>query len=95
MKDYKPDEEQFCIDLQILLDKYKILLSVPTIMRNTQRIFHNTLSIKHNPELHPKYSEEFMKSVIKASTDQNNPHRDSAGYWLTKFITDNAEITKN
>ena len=85
-------EDQFCEELQELLDRYKTQLEVPTIMRNAQKIFHNTLSIRHHPELHPKYSEEFVKSVIKASTDQNNPHRDSAGYWLTKFITDNAEM---
>ena len=84
-------EEQFCEELQELLDRYKTQLEVPIIMRNAQRIFGHTVSFRCHPELHPKYSEEFVKSVIKASTDQNNPHRDSAGYWLTKFITDNAE----
>lgn len=46
-------EKQFCEDLQELLDRYKTKLEVPTIMRNAQKIFHNTLSIKTHPELHP------------------------------------------
>ena len=45
-------EKQFCEELQELLDRYKVQLSVPTIMRNAQKIFHDTLSIRHNPELH-------------------------------------------
>lgn len=46
-------EKQFCKDLQELLDRYKTKLEVPTIMRNAQKIFCNTLSIKTHPELHP------------------------------------------
>ena len=88
-------EEQFCEELQELLDRYKVQLSVPTIMRNAQKIFHNTLSIKTHPELHPKCSEEFIKSVIEASTNQNNPHRDSIGYLLTDFIVNNAEVKES
>ena len=45
-------EEHFCEELQELLDRYKTQLSVPAIMRNAQRIFRNTLSIKTHPELH-------------------------------------------
>jgi len=56
-------EKQFCEELQELLDRYKTKLEVPTIMRNAQKIFHNTLSFRHHPELHPKCSEEFIKSV--------------------------------
>lgn len=44
-------EEQFCEELQELLDRYKTQLAVPAIMRNAQRIFRNTLSIRENPEL--------------------------------------------
>ena len=88
-------EKQFCEELQELLDRYKTKLSVPTIMRNAQKIFHNTLSFRYHPELHLKYSEEFIKSVIEASTDQNNPHRDSIGYLLTDFIIKNAEVTND
>jgi len=95
MKEYPEVEEQFCVELQELLDRYKVQLSVPTIMRNAQKILHNTLSFRNHPELHLKYSEEFIKSVIEASTDQNNPHRDSAGYLLTNFIVNNAEVKES
>ena len=40
MKEYPEIEEQFCVELQELLDRYKVQLSVPTIMRNAQKIFH-------------------------------------------------------
>lgn len=45
-------EKQFCEELQELLDRYKTQLPVPTIMRNAQRIFRNTLSFREHPELH-------------------------------------------
>lgn len=51
-------EEQFCEELQELLDRYKTQLEVPTIMRNAQKIFHDTLSIRHHPELHFKTIEK-------------------------------------
>ena len=54
-------EDQFCEELQELLDRYKTQLSVPAIMRNAQRIFRNTLSIRENPELYPT---EIDKGVI-------------------------------
>ena len=54
-------EKQFCEELQNLLDRYKTKLSVPTIMRNAQRIFHNTLSFRCHPELFPEAS-AFMKN---------------------------------
>lgn len=59
-------EEQFCVELQELLDRYKVQLSVPTIMRNAQHIFHNTLSIRHHPELHPyaKSELDYLKEFI-------------------------------
>lgn len=59
MIEYPEVEEQFCVELQELLDRYKVQLSVPTIMRNAQKIFHNTLSIRTHPELHP-----YMKSEL-------------------------------
>lgn len=66
MKEYSEDEEQFRVDLQTLLDKYKVLLSVPTIMRNAQKIFHNTLSIKTHPKLHPyaKSELDYLREFI-------------------------------
>lgn len=55
-------EKQFCEELQELLDRYKTILFPPAIMRNAQRIFHNTLSIRHHPELYPQgYIEEILK----------------------------------
>ena len=66
MKEYPEVEEQFCVELQELLDRYKVQLSVPTIMRNAQKIFRNTLSIKTHPELHPyaKSELDYLKEFI-------------------------------
>jgi len=59
-------EEQFCEELQELLDRYKTQLSVPAIMRNAQRIFRNTLSIRTHPELHPyaKSELDYLKKFL-------------------------------
>ena len=45
---------QFREELQEIVDRYKTRLSVPRIMHVAQNVFHKTLSIKHNPELHTK-----------------------------------------
>ena len=60
-------EEQFCEELQELLDRYKTQMSVPAIMRNAQKIFHDTLSIRKHPELHkiPQSHLEALKEFIK------------------------------
>ena len=60
-------EKQFCEELQELLDRYKTKMSVPDIMRNAQRIFHNTLSIRTHPELHkiPLTHLEALKEFLK------------------------------
>ena len=70
MKEYPEVEEQFCVELQELLDRYKVQLSVPTIMRNAQKIFHNTLSIKTHPELHPyaKSEIDYLKEFLKGDS---------------------------
>ena len=70
MKEYPEVEEQFCVELQELLDRYKVQLSVPTIMRNAQKIFHNTLSIKTHPELHPYIKSEldYLKEFLKGDS---------------------------
>lgn len=69
-------EENFCTELQALLDKYKTQISVPRIMGHAQRIFHHTLSIRYHPELHPiaterdylnKFITEGPKAKIKYS----------------------------
>ena len=59
-------EKQFCEELQELLDRYKTQMSVPAIMRNAQRIFRNTLSIKTHPELHPyaKTELDYLKEFL-------------------------------
>lgn len=54
-------EKQFCEELQELLDRYETQLPVPTIMRNAQKIFHNTLSFRAHPELHLETSLETLK----------------------------------
>ena len=58
-------EKQFCEELQELLDRYKTQMSVPAIMRNAQRIFHNTLSIRTHPELHPQSHLEALGEFMK------------------------------
>ena len=52
--------------MQELLDRYKTQLSVPDIMRNAQKIFSNTLSIKTHPELHPyaKSELDYLREFI-------------------------------
>ena len=59
-------EKQFCEELQELLDRYKTKLEVPTIMRNSQKIFRNTLSFRNHPELHPyaKSELDYLKEFI-------------------------------
>lgn len=59
-------KKQFCEELQELLDRYKTQLSVPDIMRNAQKIFHNTLSFRNHPELHPyaKSELDYLKEFL-------------------------------
>lgn len=44
-------QQLFRIKLQNVVDIYKTQLSVPTIMKIAQDVFHKTLSIKYHPEL--------------------------------------------
>lgn len=55
--------QQFCNELQELIDKYKTRLSVPCIMNITQGICHKTLSIKYHPELHSKIINHLLEGV--------------------------------
>lgn len=58
-------EENFCTELQALLDKYKTQMSVPRIMGYAQHIFHHTLSIRYHPELHPYATErDYLNKFI-------------------------------
>jgi len=76
-------EKQFCEELQVLLDKYKTQMSVPRIMSNAQRIFHNTLSIRHHPELHPYATERDY--LAKFITDGGQL---SAKVWVDEAFVD-------
>ena len=82
MKEYPEVEEQFCVELQELLDRYKTQLSVPTIMRNAQRIFHNTFSFKCHPELYPEAS-TFMKNKTELDYLKEFLKGDGVGYKWT------------
>ena len=63
-------EKQFCEELQELLDRYKAQLPVPTIMRNAQKIFHNTLSFRVHPELHQETLEKTLKEFYEEDYDR-------------------------
>ena len=55
--------QQFSKELQELLDRYKTRLSVPSIVRVVQDVFHKTLSSKHHTELHAKeIAEKYAKT---------------------------------
>lgn len=60
--------QQFREELQEIVDRYKTRLSVPRIMHVAQDVFHKTLSIKHNPELHSK---EIIKDLLKCLPKEN------------------------
>ena len=82
MKEYPEVIEQFCVELQELLDRYKTQLEVPTIMRNAQKIFRNTLSIKTHPELHPyaKSELDYLREFIA-----NGPQAKIIHEWLDEI----------
>ena len=63
--------QQFREELQEIVDRYKTRLSVPRIMRVAQNVFHKTLSIKHNPELHSKLNIETMKEMAEKYAKTN------------------------
>ena len=67
-------EKQFCEELQELLDRYKTQLEVPTIMRNAQRIFHNTLSFREHPELHPQSHLEALAQFVTEGPQDTYKH---------------------
>lgn len=60
--------QQFREELQEILDRYKNRLSVPRIMHVAQDVFHKTLSVKHNPELHSK---EIIKNLLQVLPKEN------------------------
>ena len=63
--------QQFREELQEIVDRYKTRLSVPRIMHVAQDVFHKTLSIKYNPELHSKLNIETMKEMAKEYANHN------------------------
>ena len=60
--------QQFREELQEIVDRYKTRLSVPRIMHVAQDVFHKTLSVKHNPELHAK---EVIRDLLKCLPKEN------------------------
>ena len=60
--------QQFREELQEIIDRYKTRLSVPRITHVAKDVFHKTLSIKHNPELHTK---EIIKDALKYSPKES------------------------
>ena len=62
---------QFREELQEIVDRYKTRLSVLRIMHVAQDMFHKTLSIKHNPELHSKLNIETMKEMAEKYAKTN------------------------
>lgn len=63
--------QQFCEELQEIIDRYKTRLSVPRIMHAVQYVFHKTLSVKRNPELQPKLNIETMKEMAEKYAKAN------------------------
>ena len=59
---------QFREELQEIVDRYKTRLSVPRIMHVAQDVFHKTLSVRYNPELHSK---EIIKDLLKCLPKEN------------------------
>lgn len=60
--------QQFREELQEIIDRYKNRLSVPRIMHVAQDVFHKTLSVKYNPELHSK---EIIKNLLQVLPKEN------------------------
>lgn len=63
--------QQFREELQEIVNRYKTRLSVPRIMHVAQDVFHKNLSVKYNPELHPKVAEETIKDLLKDLPKEN------------------------
>ena len=59
---------QFREELQEIVDRYKTRLSVPRIMHVAQDVFHKTLSVRYNPELHSK---AIIKDLLKCLPKEN------------------------
>lgn len=57
--------QQFREELQELLDRYKIQMSVPRIMNIAQDVFHKTLSFRYHPELH-NLTEEHIRQIVSS-----------------------------
>lgn len=78
------EEKQFCEELQELLDRYKAILFPPAIMRNAQRIFRNTLSIKQHPALYPQgYIESNLETLERFVTE--GPKAEMKCQWVDEL----------
>lgn len=63
--------QQFREELQEIVDRYKTRLSVPRIMHIAQDVFHKTLSVRYNPELHSKLNIETMEEMAEKYAKTN------------------------
>ena len=63
--------QQFSKELQELIDRYKVRLSVPRILHVAQDVFHKTLSVKYYPELHAKLNIETMEEMAEKYAKTN------------------------
>lgn len=63
--------QQFREELQEIVDRYKTRLSVPRIMHVAQDVFHKTLSVKYNPELHSELNIETMEEMTEKYAKTN------------------------
>ena len=73
--------QQFREELQELIDRYKTRLSVPRIMHVAQDVFHKTLSIKYQPELH---LEEMAKEYAKVNVHYEIAKRENGADYAKK-----------
>ena len=63
--------QQFSKELQELINRYKVRLSVPRILHVAQDVFHKTLSVKYYPELHAKLNIETMEEMAEKYAKTN------------------------
>ena len=63
--------QQFREELQEIVDRYKTRLSIPRIIHVAQDVFHKTLSVRYNPELHAKLNIETMEEMAEKYAKTN------------------------
>lgn len=86
--------QQFREELQEIVDRYKTRLSVPSIMHVAQDVFHKTLSIKHNPELHPEEEEAVEVWLDERYLKDMGVRRPCKEAYLAGFESCNQQLVK-